>query len=418
MSSVISRNPVAPSERSIRSGFFSPFVARIRPSASGAAAQRARELAAAGRDIISLTAGEPDFETPDNIKLAAIAAIIRGDTRYTTVDGTPALKAAIRRKFSRENGLDYEASEITVGNGAKQIIFNALMATLNPGDEVIVPAPYWVSYPEMVKFAGGDPIVVLGPEENGFKLRPEALERAIGPRTRWLILNSPSNPSGAAYSASELRALTDVLRRHPHVWVLSDDIYEHLVFDDAGFFTPAAVEPALRDRTLTVNGVSKAYSMTGWRIGFAAGPRELIARMATLQSQSTSNPSSISQAAAVEALEGPQDHVAARMREFQRRRNFVVDRLNAVPGLSCRRPEGAFYVFPSCLGLMGRRTPSGNALASDGDVAAYFLESVDVAVVQGAPYGLSPYIRISFALSDARLAEACDRIARACAALS
>ena len=417
MSSSISRRSLAPAAPQRGRNFFSPFVARIRPSASGAAAQRARELAAAGRDIISLTAGEPDFETPENIKLAAIAAIVKGDTRYTTVDGTPALKAAIRRKFRRENGLDYETSQITVGNGAKQIIFNALMATLNPGDEVIVPAPYWVSYPEMVKFAGGEPVIVLGPEENGFKLRPEALEKAIGPRTRWLILNSPSNPSGAAYSTSEMRALTDVLTRHPHVWILSDDIYEHLIFDGVAFCTPAAVEPALYERTLTVNGVSKAYSMTGWRIGFAAGPKDLIGRMATLQSQSTSNPSSISQAAAVEALDGPQYHVRARMREFQRRRDLVVDRLNGIPGLQCTQPQGAFYVFPSCLGLMGKRTPDGRVLASDGDVAAYLLESVDVAVVHGAAYGLSPYVRISFALSHERLGEACDRIERACAAL-
>lgn len=378
------------------------------------AEQRRRE----GRPVIVLGAGEPDFETPDHIKEAAVAAIRAGQTRYTALDGTPELKAAIQGKFRRENGLDYAIDEITAGAGAKQVMYNAFMATLDPGDEVILAAPYWTSYSDMVLIAGGRPVPVRCTEENGFRLQPQDLEAAITPRTRWLLLNSPSNPSGAAYDEQQLRPVLDVLKRHPHVWLLSDDIYEHLLYDGRRFVTAAQLEPELKERTLTVNGVSKSYAMTGWRLGYGAGPKSLIAAMAVVQSQSTSNPCSISQAAAVAALNGPQDLVAQWRDAFQRRRDFVVQRLNAIEGLSCRRPEGAFYTFASCAGLIGRRTPSGAVIDGDSAFCRYLLESHDVAVVPGSCFGLAPYFRISYAASDAGLREACERIAAACRALA
>jgi aspartate aminotransferase len=392
-------------------------LAAIKPSPTIAVTNLARELKAAGRDVIGLGAGEPDFDTPDTIKEAAIAAIRAGQTKYTAVDGTPELKAAVVAKFRRENGLDYRLDEISVGTGGKQIIYNALMATLDPGDEVVVPAPYWVSYPDMVLLAGGIPVFVTCPDQTGFKLRPEDLDAAITPRTKWLILNSPSNPTGAAYSAAELRELTDVLLRHPQVWLLTDDIYEHLVYDDFRFVTPLAVEPALRSRCLTMNGVAKAYAMTGWRIGYGGGPTELIKAMAKVQSQSTSNPCSISQAAAVAALTGPQDFIAERAAVFRQRRDLVVDLLNQARGLRCHRPEGAFYVYPSCAGVIGRRTPDGGELADSEAFARYLLESAGVAVVHGAAFGMEPYFRISYATSTELLQEACQRIIRACDAL-
>jgi aspartate aminotransferase len=392
-------------------------MAAIKPSPTIAVSSLARELKAAGRDVIGLGAGEPDFDTPDNVKRAAIAAIEAGQTKYTAVDGTPELKAAIRAKFARENGLDYRPEEISVGAGGKQVIYNALMATLDPGDEVVIPAPYWVSYPDMTLLAGGTPVIVRCPEETGFKLQPADLEAAIGPRTKWLILNSPNNPTGAAYSEDELRALTAVLVRHPHVWLLTDDIYEHLVYDGFRFVTAVAVEPALRARTLTMNGVAKAYAMTGWRIGYAGGPVELIKAMAKIQSQSTTNPCSISQAAAVEALTGPQDFIAERAASFQARRDLVVERLNQAPGLRCHRPEGAFYVYPSCAGVIGKRTADGTELTDAETFARHLLEAEGVAVVHGAAFGLDPYFRVSYATSTELLEEACRRIIRACAAL-
>jgi aspartate aminotransferase len=392
-------------------------LAAIKPSPTIAVTNLARELKAAGRDVIGLGAGEPDFDTPDTIKDAAVAAIRAGQTKYTAVDGTPELKAAIAAKFQRENGLDYRLDEISVGTGGKQIIYNALMATLDPGDEVVVPAPYWVSYPDMVLLAGGSPVFVTCPDQTGFKLRPEDLEAAITPRTKWLILNSPSNPTGAAYSAAELRELTDVLLRHPHVWLLTDDIYEHLVYDGFRFVTPLAVEPGLRSRCLTMNGVAKAYAMTGWRIGYAGGPTELIKAMAKVQSQSTSNPCSISQAATVAALTGPQDFIAERAAIFRERRDLVVELLNQARGLRCHRPEGAFYVYPSCAGVIGRRTPEGDELTDSEAFARYLLESAGVAVVHGAAFGMDPYLRISYATSTELLEEACHRIIRACDAL-
>jgi aspartate aminotransferase len=398
-----------------------PFIAtrlsNIKPSPTIAVTQKARELKAAGRDIIGLGAGEPDFDTPDTIKRAAIAAIESGDTKYTAVDGTPALKKAICAKFKRENGLDYTPEQVTVGTGGKQVLYNALMATLNPGDEVIIPAPYWVSYPDMVLLADGVPVPVECPPETGFKLQPADLEKAITPKTKWLILNSPNNPTGAAYTRPELKALTDVLVRHPHVWVMTDDMYEHLNYDDFEFTTPAQVEPALYDRTLTVNGVSKAYAMTGWRIGYAAGPKELIKAMGVIQSQSTSNPSSVSQAAAVEALNGPQDFIKERALAFKERRDLVVSMLNQATGIKCHKPEGAFYVYPSCAGTIGKTTPDGKVLATDEDFVTYLLESEGVAVVQGSAFGLAPFFRISYATSTTELEEACQRIQRACAAL-
>ncbi|QQP90910.1 aspartate transaminase [Skermanella sp. TT6] len=398
-----------------------PFIAtrlsNIKPSPTIAVTQKARELKAAGRNIIGLGAGEPDFDTPDNIKEAAIAAIRSGDTKYTPVDGTPALKKAICAKFKRENGLDYTPEQVTVGTGGKQVLYNALMATLNPGDEVIVPAPYWVSYPDMVLLADGVPVPVECPADTGFKLQPADLEKAITPKTKWLILNSPNNPTGAAYTRAELKALTDVLVRHPHVWVMTDDMYEHLNYDGFEFTTPAQVEPSLYDRTLTVNGVSKAYAMTGWRIGYAAGPKELIKAMGVIQSQSTSNPSSVSQAAAVEALNGPQDFIKERAEAFKERRDLVVSMLNQASGIKCHKPEGAFYVYPSCEGTIGKTTPDGKVIGTDEDFVTYLLESEGVAVVQGSAFGLAPFFRISYATSTAELEEACQRIQRACAAL-
>jgi aspartate aminotransferase len=393
-------------------------LSRIKPSPTIAVTQKARELKAAGRDVIGLGAGEPDFDTPDNIKDAAIKAIKDGDTKYTAVDGTPALKEAIVEKFKRENGLDYSTAEVTVGTGGKQVLYNAFQATLNPGDEVIVPAPFWVSYPDMVLLAEGEPVAVPCPQNNNFKLRPEDLEAAITKKTRWLILNSPSNPTGAAYSREEMEALAEVLKKHENVWVLTDDIYEHLVYDGFEFTTMAQVSPELKARTLTMNGVSKAYCMTGWRIGFAAGPAELIKAMAKVQSQSTSNPSSISQAAAVEALNGPQDFIAEHNEVFKQRRDLVVDALNKIEGLSCPRPEGAFYVYPSCAGCIGKTTPDGKKINSDGDFVTYLLEAEGVAAVQGEAFGLSPHFRISYATATEALEEACVRIKRACEALT
>jgi aspartate aminotransferase len=393
-------------------------LSRVKPSPTLAVTAKTIELKAAGRDVIGLGAGEPDFETPDNIKKAAIVAIQKGDTRYTVVDGTMALKQAICAKFKRENGLDYKPNQITVGTGGKQVLYNAFMATLSPGDEVIIPAPYWVSYPDMVELAEGKPVSVPCSENNGFKLTPEALEAAITPRTKWLLLNSPSNPTGAAYTRAEIKALTDVLLEHPHVWVMTDDMYEHLVYDGFEFSTPAQVEPGLYDRTLTINGVSKAYCMTGWRIGYAGGPVELIKAMAAVQSQSTSNPSSISQAAAVEALNGPQDFIPKHNEKFKERRDLVVEMLNKAKGIRCLVPEGAFYVYPSCAGTIGLKTPQGKTIGTDEDFVTYLLEAEGVAVVQGSAFGLAPYFRISYATSTEALKDACTRIQRACAALS
>ena len=397
--------------------FLAQSLARIKPSPTIAVTNKARELKAAGRDVIGLGAGEPDFDTPDNVKEAAIRAIRAGDTKYTAVDGTPALKAAIAEKFKRENGLSYDTSQITVGTGGKQVIYNALVATLDPGDEVIIPAPFWVSYPDMVLLAGGTPVEVPCASQTGFKLQPDTLEQAITDKTKWIILNSPSNPTGAAYTKDELAALTAVLMRHPQVHVLTDDMYEHLVYDGFEFHTVAQVEPGLYDRTLTMNGVSKAYAMTGWRIGYAGGPAPLIKAIAKVQSQSTSNPCSISQAAAVEALCGPQDFIAERAAAFQQRRDRVVEMLNAAEGLTCQTPEGAFYVFPSCSGCIGKRTPDGKVLETDADVVTYLLESEGVAVVQGSAFGLAPFFRISYATSMEALEAACERIQRATAAL-
>jgi len=397
--------------------FFAPRLNRIKHSPSNAATQKVRELRAQGRDIIGLTIGEPDFPTPDNVKRAVVEAMARDETRYTTVDGTDEMKDAARLKFKRENGLDYGRDQITVANGAKQIVFNAMMATLTPGDEVIIPAPYWVSYLDMALVADGTPVAVACSEDNGFKLTPAQLEAAITPRTKWLVINSPCNPSGAVYSRAELAALAEVLLRHPQVWILTDDIYEHLLFDDREFATIAKVEPRLYERTLTVNGVSKAYSMTGWRIGYAGGSKDLIRNMAKLQSQSTSNPSSISQAAAVEALTGPQEYVHMRALEFQERRDVVLPMLNAAPGLSCRTPEGAFYAYPNCSRVLGLKTPDGKTIANEQDFALYMLDN-GVAGIQGEAYGLSPYVRLSIATDLASLREACQRIQRACAALS
>jgi len=397
--------------------FLAQRLSLIKPSPTIAVTQKARDLQAAGRDVIGLGAGEPDFDTPENIKDAAIAAIRRGDTKYTAVDGTPALKAAISGKFKRENGLDYEADQITVGSGGKQVIYNALLATVEQGDEVIVPAPYWVSYPDIALLCGGKPVIVPCSQNNLFRLRPEDLEAAITPKTKWLILNSPSNPTGAVYSAAELKALGGVLLKHPHVWVLTDDMYEHVLYDDREFATIAQVEPRLYERTLTVNGVSKAYCMTGWRIGYGGGPSPLIKAMAKLQSQSTTNPSSISQAAAVEALNGPQHFIAEHNKVFRERRDLVVRMLNQAPGLACSTPEGAFYVYPSCAGAIGKKTPQGKPIANDSDFVTYLLEAEGVAAVQGAAFGQSPFFRISYATSTEALHEACTRIKRACAAL-
>ncbi|NVK34470.1 MAG: pyridoxal phosphate-dependent aminotransferase [Rhodobacteraceae bacterium] len=394
-------------------GFIADALARVKPSATIAVTNKARELKAAGRDVIGLGAGEPDFDTPDNIKAAAIAAINEGKTKYTAVDGIPELKQAICAKFKRENGLSYEPNQISVGTGGKQVLYNALAATLNPGDEVIVPTPYWVSYPDMVLLCGGEPVVVDA-DKATFKITPEALEAAITPKTKWVIFNSPSNPSGAAYSRAELKAITDVLVKHPHVWVMSDDMYEHLVYDDFEFTTPAQIEPALYDRTLTVNGVSKAYAMTGWRIGYAGGPAELIKAMAKVQSQSTSNPSSIAQWAAVEALNGSQDFIPRNNELFKGRRDLVVSMLNQANGLKCPVPEGAFYVFPSCADLIGKTAPSGKKIETDEDFVTELLEEEGVAVVHGSAFGLGPNFRISYATSTEALEEACTRIQRFC----
>ncbi|HTK84932.1 MAG TPA: pyridoxal phosphate-dependent aminotransferase [Patescibacteria group bacterium] len=390
---------------------------RVKPSPTLAITAKAAELKAGGKDIISLSVGEPDFDTPDPIKDAAYAAMKAGQTKYTAVDGTPALKDAIIAKFKRDNGLTYKRDQITVGTGGKQVLYNALMATLNPGDEVIIPAPYWVSYPDMVLLAEGTPVYVDCPESANFKMQAKDLEKAITKKTKWVILNSPSNPTGAAYSKAEMKALTDVLVKHPHVWVMSDDIYEHLIYDGFEFFTPAQVEPALFDRTLTVNGVSKSYSMTGWRIGFAGGPTQLIKAMGMVQSQSTSNPSSISQAAAVAALNGDQNFLKEWRKAFQDRRDLVVSMLNQTDGLSCKRPEGAFYVYPSCAGIIGRKTRDGKVISNDEQFVTYLLEAEGVAAVHGAAFGSSPAFRISYATSTELLEEACRRIQRACAAL-
>ena len=396
--------------------FLADRLSRIKPSPTIAMSDKAKELKAAGKDVIGLSAGEPDFDTPQNVKDAAKRAIDAGDTKYTAVDGTPALKKAIAAKFKRENGLDYAPNQIIVGTGGKQVLFNALLATVNAGDEVVIPAPYWVSYPDIVALAEGTPVPVACSQNNGFRLRPEDLDAAITNKTKWLILNSPSNPTGAAYSAEDLRALADVLLKHPHVWVLTDDMYEHLLYDGC-FATIAQVEPKLYPRTLTMNGVSKAYCMTGWRIGYAGGPTELIKSMSTLQSQSTSNPSSISQAAAVEALSGPQDFIPKNNAVFKERRDLVVDMLNKAQGIHCPRPEGAFYVYPSCAGTLGKRTPKGKTIENDTDFVQYLLEAEGVAVVQGAAFGLSPHFRISYATATEVLRDACTRIQRACAAL-
>ena len=398
--------------------FLSQTLNRIKPSPTVAISNRAMELRAEGKDVIGLSVGEPDFDTPVHIREAAKAAIDGGATRYTAVDGTPALKRAICAKFKRENGLDYQPGQISVGAGGKQILFNAFLASLDPGDEVVFAAPYWVSYPDMVLMGGGTPVVVATGIDSGFKMSAADLEAALTPRTKWVVINSPSNPSGGAYTAAELRALTDVIKRRPDVWVMSDDIYEHLVYDDFEFFTPAQLEPELYDRTLTINGVSKAYAMTGWRIGYGAGPVELIKAMATIQSQSTTNPSSVSQAAAVAALEGPQDFLEGWRESFRSRRDLVVGMLNQARGIRCASPEGAFYVYPSVAEAIGRTTPTGKVVASDTDFAAYLLEAEGVAIVPGAAFGLEPYFRISYAASTETLTEACERIQRACAALS
>src|ERR1700758_2639039 len=392
---------------------------RIKPSATIAVTDKARALKAAGRDVIGLGAGEPDFDTPENIKRAALKAIEAGKAaKYTAVDGIPELKAAIARKFKRENGLDYKPSQIIVGTGGKQVLYNAFVATLDPGDEVILAAPYWVSYPDMVMLAGGEPVAVPTTLESGFKMRPEALERAITPKTKWVLLNSPSNPTGAAYTRAELKKLTDVLVRHPQVYVMTDDMYEHLVYDEFEFTTPAQVEPRLYERTLTVNGVSKTYCMTGWRIGYAGGPKALIKAMGAIQSNSTANPCSISQAAAIEALTGPQDFIPVHNRSFKERRDLVADMLNPARGIRCPKPEGAFYVYPSCAGTMGRTAPTGRKLGTDEDFVTELLEAEGVAVVQGTPFGFGPAFRISYATKTEDVEEACRRIQRFCGNLT
>jgi len=379
---------------------------------------RAAAMKREGLPVIILGAGEPDFDTPDNVKQAAKAAIDRGDTKYTGLDGTPELKKAVAEKFRRENGVDYALDEVTVATGAKQILFNAFMATIDAGDEVIIPTPYWTSYSDIVEICGGVPVLVPCDEENGFRLRADQLEQAITAKTRWMLLNSPSNPSGAAYSEADYRPLLDVLLNHRHVWLMVDDMYEHIVYDGFRFVTPAALEPRLKERTLTINGVSKAYAMTGWRIGYAGGPKALIKAMAVIQSQATSCPSSIGQAAAVEALNGPQDFLTGRQESFCKRRDMVVTGLNAIDGLTCRTPEGAFYTFASCAGVLGKRTPAGKAIETDADFTDYLLEQAHVAVVPGSAFGLSPYFRISYATGEQELVTALQRIAEACAKLT
>ncbi|MET0741925.1 MAG: pyridoxal phosphate-dependent aminotransferase [Microvirga sp.] len=394
--------------------FFSESLSRIKPSATIAITQKARVLRSEGIDVISLSTGEPDFDTPDHIKEAAIAAIRRGETKYTTVAGIPELREAVTRKFKRENGLDYTPSQTIVSTGAKHVIYNAFLATLNKGDEVIVPSPYWVSYPEMVALCGGTPVSVATHMAHDFKLQAEDLERAITPRTKWIILNSPSNPSGAAYARAELKALTDVLVRHPHVWILTDDMYEHLVYDDFEFVTPAQIEPRLYDRTLTMNGVSKAYAMTGWRLGYAAGPKKLIDAMDVVQGQQTSGTCSIAQWAAVQALDGPQDHIPQFRRAFEERRDLVVSMLNQSAYLTCPKPEGAFYVYPSCADAIGKRTPDGRTIETDEDFVTALLGDEAVAAVHGSAFGSGPNFRISYATSTEALEEACRRIQRFC----
>ena len=398
--------------------FLSETLARVKPSPTIAISTKAAELKAAGRDIIALSAGEPDFDTPGNIKAAAMVAMDAGKTKYTAPDGIAELKQAVCAKFKRDNALDYRSAQVTVSTGAKQVLFNALMATLNPGDQVVIPAPYWVSYPDMVLLAGGEPVIARASIRNGFKLTADQLEASITAKTKWLIFNSPSNPTGAGYSRDDLKQLTDVLLRHPHVWVMSDDMYEHITYDGFTFCTPAEVEPLLYDRTLTVNGVSKAYAMTGWRIGYAGGPEHLIGAMRKIQSQSTSNPSSISQWAALEALNGPQDYIAASRPIFERRRNLVVEMLNDARGVVCPTPQGAFYVYPSIADCIGKSAPSGKVLETDEDFATELLHAEGVAVVFGAAFGLSPNFRVSYAKSDGDLTEACTRIQRFCAALT
>ncbi len=397
-------------------GFFADSVNRISPSQTIGMSTKARELKAKGRDIISLSAGEPDFDTPDNIKEAAIKALREGKTKYTDVDGIPELKAAIVAKFKRENGLEYKASQVTVGTGGKQVLYNALLCTLNPGDEVVIPAPCWVSYADIVLLGGGKPVFANCTIEDGYKLKPETLDAAITPKTKWFVFNAPCNPTGAAYSKAELKALTDVLMRpkNKHVWVLTDDMYEHLLYDDHKFYTAAQVEPALYERTLTMNGFSKAYCMTGWRLGYAAGPELLIKTMCKLQSQSTSNPSSITQWAGVEALNGPQDFIPLNNHKFKERRDLVVSMLNQAKGLKCPKPEGAFYVYPSCEGLIGKTTSKGVKLNNDEDVVLSLLDEEGVAVVHGAAFAMSPFFRISYATDTASLEEACKRIQRFC----
>jgi aspartate aminotransferase len=399
------------------SSFLADSLSRVKPSATMAVTDMARQLRAAGRDVIGLGAGEPDFDTPENIKQAAIDAIARGETKYTAVTGIDELKQAICDKFKRDNHLDYEPAQVFVAPGGKPVIYDAMMATLNPGDEVVIPAPYWVSYPDIVNLAGGQPVAVETRAEDGFKLQPEDLDAAITDKTKWFIFNSPSNPSGAAYSAEELNKLTDVLLKYPHVWILTDDMYEHLVYDNFVFATPAEVEPQLYERTLTMNGVSKAYCMTGWRIGYCAGPLALIKAMTKIQSQSTSNPTSISQWAALEALNGPQDFIAEHNTHFKRRRDLVVKLLNDAQGIECITPEGAFYVYPSCAGCIGKSAPDGTVIDGDEAFAKALLEAEGVAVVHGEAFGLSPFFRISYATSDENLVEACTRIQRFTAAL-
>ncbi len=390
--------------------FLSDALSRVKPSATMVVTQKARDLKAKGRDVISLSVGEPDFDTPDNIKQAAIAAIQRGETKYPPVLGIPPLREAIAQKFRRENGLDYEASDVIVGTGGKQILYNAFLVSLNKGDEVIIPAPFWVSYPDMVLINGGEPVIAPTRLEDGYKLKPEALEKAIGPRTKWLVLNSPSNPSGAAYSCDELKALTDVLVRHPHVWVLSDDMYEHLVYGDFTFTTPVQIEPSLKLRTLTMNGVSKAYAMTGWRIGYAAGPAALIKAMDMVQGQQTSGACTIAQWASVEALTGPQDFIAVRRKAFEERRDLVVSMLNQAKFITCPKPEGAFYVYPSVAEAIGRTAPSGNVIRTDEDFVSELLEETGVAVVHGSAFGAGPNFRVSYATSLAQLEDACKKV--------
>jgi aspartate aminotransferase len=395
--------------------FIADQIMRIKPSATIAVTDKARALKAAGRDVIGLGAGEPDFDTPENIKEAAIKAIRDGKaSKYTAVDGIAELKAAVSKKFKNENELDYKPSEIIIGTGGKQVLYNALVATINPGDEVIIPAPYWVSYPDMVLLAGGTPVEVVTTMKSGYKMQPEDLERAITPKTKWIIFNSPSNPTGAAYTKDELKAVTDVLVRHPHVYVMSDDMYEHLVYDNFKFYSPAQLEPQLYPRTLTVNGVSKAYCMTGWRIGYAGGPEQLIKTMAMIQSQSTSNPTAVAQWAAVEALNGPQDFIPKHNKIFKERRDLCVSMLNQANGLQCPKPEGAFYVYPSCSGTIGKTAPNGKKLVTDEDFVTELLETEGVAVVQGTPFGVGPAFRISYATATTALEEACTRIQRFC----